>query len=468
MKIRLTGVEDSYGIFKDKSLYKGQVNGKTFNAYGGDFGPEGHTKTLCCNGVVNWDGVPHEQLYEIKKAYQSIAATWLEDRTIQIMNRNSFVNLDYFECTWELSKDDMVLEKGTLKTNIPPRSTGDVTIPYKNDMIAEGEYFLTISFALYDDKLWGKKGTEIAYEQWLLKKVNGLKAPVDDHEKVNDKGTINVDETVEQIAVGTGEVTYIINKKNGNLEQIIYRDKNQLITPLRPSFSRAKTDSDLGFMGLVMGKDQDIDYWSEQSLHDLDCVANIIIKNDELVEITVINELKGILKRSYTILQDGRLMVHFEITPTQAPLRIGMQAEFDPEYNQFTWFGKGTHDTYWGREFSGKIGRYSKNVKEQDEHARPQEHGNKRDVRWLTLTNQEGHGIKVEALNQPIAASAWPYTLEQLHTAKHVCDLPDYNTTTLNIDCLQNGLGDSFVKLTEQYKIQAGQKYMYDFVISII
>ena len=464
--------------YKDKSLYKGQVNGKTFNAYGGDFGPEGHTKTLCCNGAVNWDGVPHQQLYEIKKAYQTIAAKKLDDRTVQITNRNSFVNLTYFDCQWELSKDDIIVEKGSLKVDVAPRSTGNVTIPYTYDMTISGEYFLTISFTLCEDMLWGGKGTEIAYEQWLLMKVVGQESTATGSIKgnetvghkgtVDDKGKVDISETEEQITVKAGDVTYIISKKTGNIEQIKCKDKNQLITPLRPSFYRAKTDSDLGFMGLVMGKDQDMDYWCEQSILGLGSVSNINISAKENIEITVINELEGILKRSYTFTPDGKLNIHFEITPTQAPIRIGMQAEFDREFDQFTWFGKGPHDTYWGREFSGKIGRHTKNVKEQDEHARPHEHGNKRDVRWLTLTNQKGHGIKVEALNQPIAASAWPYTLEQLFKAKHVCDLPDHVTTTLNIDCIQNGLGDSFVKLTEMYKIQADQKYEYDFVISMI
>lgn len=450
--------------FKDKSLYKGQVNGKTFNAYGGDFGPEGHSKTLCCNGAVNWDGVPHEQLYEIKKAYQSMAAKKLDDRTVQITNRNSFVNQDSFDCNWELSKDDLVIEKGILKVNIPPRSTGDVSIPYKNDMAEAGEYFLTISFTLPTDMLWGKKGTEIAYEQWLLKEE--VRPVIEGNDGI--KGSVTVGETDEQITVGAGEVTYIVSKKNGNIDHIIYRGKNQLINPLRPSFYRAKTDSELGFMGLAMGKDQDMDFWSEQSIHGLCNEAKINVKNEKSAVITVINELEGTLKRIYTITPDGKLLVHFEITPATAPLRIGMQAEFDREYDQFTWFGKGLHDTYWGREFSGKIGRYTKNVKEQDEHARPHEHGNKRDVRWMTLTNKDGHGMKVEATGDPIAASAWPYTLDELHKAQHVCDLPDHNTTTLNIDCIQNGLGDSFVKLKEQYKIQAGTKYEYDFMISII
>ena len=143
-----------------------------------------------------------------------------------------------------------------------------------------------------------------------------------------------------------------------------------------------------------------------------------------------------------------------------------MQMEMAPSYNQLTWFGRGPHDTYWGRDESGLVQIYRSPVIDQDEYMRPQEHGNKREVRWLTLTDENGVGIQVNAMNNPIAASVWPYTLSDLHKATHVHELPSVQkTTTLNIDAVQNGLGDCFVPCPEQYKLQPKSEYRYQFRI---
>ena len=145
-----------------------------------------------------------------------------------------------------------------------------------------------------------------------------------------------------------------------------------------------------------------------------------------------------------------------------------MQAELDASYDTFTWYGKGPHDTYWGRECSGTVGIYRNKVTEQDEHVRPQEHGNKQNVYWLTLTDADGKGLRVDCLDHTIAASAWPYTLEQLQNAQHIHELPDFTSVTLNIDEIQNGLGDCFVPCPGTYKLQPDTEYRYAFSLSVL
>ena len=98
---------------------------------------------------------------------------------------------------------------------------------------------------------------------------------------------------------------------------------------------------------------------------------------------------------------------------------------------------------------------------------RPQEHGNKQEVRWVTLTRSDGIGLKVYSIDEPIAASARPYTLSDLHKATHVHELPGaHAVTTLNIDAIQNGLGDCFVPCPERYKLQPKTEYTYRFEIT--
>jgi beta-galactosidase len=65
--------------------------------------------------------------------------------------------------------------------------------------------------------------------------------------------------------------------------------------------------------------------------------------------------------------------------------------------------------------------------------------------------------------------SAWPYTDDNIETAKHTNKLKDADYITLNIDLMQMGVGgnDSWSEVAaplEQYQIKA-QPYHYSFYI---
>jgi hypothetical protein len=70
---------------------------------------------------------------------------------------------------------------------------------------------------------------------------------------------------------------------------------------------------------------------------------------------------------------------------------------------------------------------------------RPPENGNKTDVRWATLTAEDGVGLLVSG--DDLNLSAHTYTLENLTEAKHTPDLERAGHITLNADLTQAGLG---------------------------
>lgn len=98
---------------------------------------------------------------------------------------------------------------------------------------------------------------------------------------------------------------------------------------------------------------------------------------------------------------------------------------------------------------------------------RPQEHGNKRDVRWVKFIDEQGTELKAEALMDTISVSAWPYTLKELWDACRISELPEYSKTTINLDCIQNELGDAFVPVPEKYVIKTGEILEYAFRLSV-
>jgi beta-galactosidase len=208
--------------------------------------------------------------------------------------------------------------------------------------------------------------------------------------------------------------------------------------------------------------------WKKLSLGKFPKPEKIEVSADDYAaRITVSNRVKGDLNRRYTITADGAIQVDINVTAKKELPKVGMQVEFDKEFDTFAWFGKGPHDTYRDRQYSGTVGLYGKKVTDdQDEFIRPQEHGNKLDVRWLTLVNSHGQGVKVQANGTFLNASVWPYTLRDLETAAHVHELPDHKTTTLNIDFGQKGLGNIVMPVSKELRLLPNQTYSFSFTIT--
>jgi beta-galactosidase len=87
------------------------------------------------------------------------------------------------------------------------------------------------------------------------------------------------------------------------------------------------------------------------------------------------------------------------------------------------------------------VGRYASTVAEQYvPYIMPQEHGHKTDVRWLTLANAQGAGLRVEG-EPTIEFSASHYTDADLFAARHTTDLSPRPQVILNLDGAHRGLG---------------------------
>ncbi|MBD3267341.1 hypothetical protein GF373_11795, partial [bacterium] len=156
---------------------------------------------------------------------------------------------------------------------------------------------------------------------------------------------------------------------------------------------------------------------------------------------------------TYTIFGNGEILVDTNIDPVGdlPPLpRLGMNMTIPGQYNTFTWFGRGPHENYCDRNTSAPVGRYQGSVDDQFvPYIKPQENGNKTDVRWVALTDEEGYGLL--AIGQPtFETSAHHYTARDMADARHPVDLHYHDNIFLNLDYKQMGVGgdDSWTPLT--------------------
>lgn len=145
-------------------------------------------------------------------------------------------------------------------------------------------------------------------------------------------------------------------------------------------------------------------------------------QNNEGLPIKVEYDLTGInvpYTIEYLIQNDGGIRVTPSIDVRGRDLpempRFGMKMVLSKEYENLTYYGRGPWENYSDRNESSFIGLYKGNVKNQyySKYVRPQESGYKTDVRWFSVTNDEGLGYMIEGL-QPICFSATNHSTEVL------------------------------------------------------
>ena len=212
---------------------------------------------------------------------------------------------------------------------------------------------------------------------------------------------------------------------------------------------RAPTDNDKGF-GNWLARD-----WREAGLTNLvrrvDSFEVNQPKPDE-VRVTVVatsTATNGVFvhRAVWKVRGDGSLDMDNEFQPSGnlPPLpRIGVVMRVASAFENFRWYGRGPWENYSDRKRSADMGVWSSTVTDQYvPYVKPQETGNKEDVRWLTLTDTKGTGLLVVAEEKPMAVSAIHFTAADLAAARHNYELKPRLEVVLSLDAQQSGLGDS-------------------------
>jgi beta-galactosidase len=120
--------------------------------------------------------------------------------------------------------------------------------------------------------------------------------------------------------------------------------------------------------------------------------------------------------------------------------RVGINFEIDGALSNYTYFGTGENETYPDRKI-GRIGKWSSKVSDQyTPYIRPQENGGHAGVRWFALTDNSGHGVRID-LDKPRQVSATPFRATQLADATHDVELVPSGNTIVHIDAAHRGVG---------------------------
>jgi beta-galactosidase len=148
-------------------------------------------------------------------------------------------------------------------------------------------------------------------------------------------------------------------------------------------------------------------------------------------------------KTIYEINGSGRIMVTSSFSPARELERMGMQMVLSGNDYHVSWFGLGPQETMPDRKEGARVGKYEGSVPELMHHyVRPQENGNRSDVRRVKIRNTNGFGLQIGSTGDSFFNfSVWNCTQEDLADADHIHELPQRDLVTLNIDHIQKGVG---------------------------
>jgi beta-galactosidase len=452
--------------FKDQGLLKRDSAGVEYYAYGGDFG-EKYFDNFTIKGVVNADGQPKGAMYECKRVFQPIECVWSDSvkGLVKIINRSVVKNVNAYRASLVIKEEGKIISTKELPPiNLKAGQENLFNInSYLPKLKNDTEYHAELHFVLVSNESWAEKGFEIASNQLRIASAK---------KKINPFSPLASTETAERFITTGKDFTVSISKKTGALESYKWKGKEQVFVPLLPHFTRPQTDNDKrGWKTHRVLKQ-----WYEA----VPKLVNISTgkTNNKNGSGTIVTSTYSYIQDSaivvieYCMYSNGMVRVHYHLIADPGlpniP-KVGMQMGIERTYDNIEWFGRGPMENYIDKNYGADVGIYNLLIQKfRENYVVPQENGNRTDVRWMFLYNQQKDGLLIVA-DSLLSMSAWPYTEQNIATAKHTNKLKDAGFITLNIDLIQMGVGgnDSWSDVAaplEQYQIKPGN-YQYSFYI---
>lgn len=444
-------------------------------AYGGDL--KGYNlpnnNNFCMDGIITPDQNYMPHTYIVKKVYQNILfeAKELNRGVIRVINDNRFTDLtnDSHHYKWLLLKNGEKIKEGEFTIEVAANSHKDIGLNLPELPPEEGrEYYLQLY--AYDTQ-----GNELIEPDFEVAKQEF--AFDFNHYFITEKrtGTLEVSSSNEITTVTAGDNEYQFSLKDGKTLLSLKSKGNNVFKELpRLNFWRAPTDNDFGYRVNLYNR-----LWDAAGLSVIYSFKGME-KWQEGISFSYRAKLRGIeafVDMIYTVNNDGTLTMdlHYQALSDDLPemMRFGMLMVLPEQYNHLTWYGRGPRENYIDRNDDTFMGIWKGLVKEQAyEYYRPQETGNKTDVRWLTLANENGQEVGIKG-NQPLSVSATNHRPEDLDPGmtlkqQHWSDIIPRRETVLCVDLFQAGVGGLHswgAKPLEQYRF-SDKEYRYSFTIS--
>ncbi|WP_334183442.1 glycoside hydrolase family 2 TIM barrel-domain containing protein [Novosphingobium sp.] len=426
----------------DQTMELKDKDGRTYWGQGLDYDPDPKAPGVhgddspVGDGVIQSDRTPDPEYYELAKVQSPIAFTQ-EAGGYRVLNRHDHIDLSRFTLDWTVMENGRDVAHGAL--TVPAVAAGasaplTVPVPAAKDPAAERILVLRAR-AKAGAVPTQPAGHVVGWEQFELSAPAVVPVAA---------GAVAPSETGATLRLASGDAVLEIDKASGLVTRY-ERGGKLLLTGGAPNFWRAPTDNDLG--AGVPKSHAMWQYFSEhRRVEAIERDGNAIVVHHDMGVGSVKTETR------WTMAADGSVgvTVHFEPLRDTLPdpLRVGLAFETPGMLDQVRWFGRGPQETYADRKTGGLIAQWQGALADQfHDYARPQESGNKTDVRWIELTGGKTGpktGLRVTGA-QPLSVNALAFPYADLATKPpsqaHSSDIRPHGNGTLLIDAAQAGVG---------------------------
>ncbi|MDO5105210.1 glycoside hydrolase family 2 TIM barrel-domain containing protein [Capnocytophaga sp.] len=482
---RYPGLQGGYiWDWVDQGIYKKNAKNQTIIAYGGDYGDKDtpSDNNFLINGVIASDRTFHPHSFEVRKVYQEIGFSY-ENGKVTIENKYFFKDLSNFDFVWKVFKNGMLLKEGKINNvTVLPRSKGDFYVDFNvkegkkgvllSEIIktdTENEYYLQ-----FEAKLKAKEGileaqTPLAFAEFPL---THYKKPV----YQPNVTPVVVNQTDTEIVLQNKNFKAVISKAQGRMSH--YQAGKNIVQGdgLFLNLWRPATDNDFG-AGLqkklsdLQNADADAKIESIE-ISDLEdgqkqvCITKKIVGESIRYEQTLTFDGNG------SILVDNRLVPLTQ--SNRLTFKVGNHLTLPTDFVDVEWYGRGPWESYEDRQTSAFVGYYKGKIDAQyHPYVRPQESGNKTQVRYAKLLRKDGSGILIQSEGQLLNINVLPYSPQSLYPGEekkqtHSAELEKDTYIHLDIDYQQLGVGgdNSWGNLPmDKYLLYLHQPYHYSYRI---
>lgn len=442
------------------------VTGKEIFTYGGDYGRYAASDyNFNCNGIIAPDRRLNPHAYEVQYYYQNVWVTEkdLKNGVFEVYNENFFKSLDDLTLTIKVKAGNQEYTTTADVTGIEAQAKKTFTSAALKDLVAKAErehaadeVAVEFYFAAKQAMPLIEQGQIMAKQQFIVKpyvfptttEILGTAKTA----KKAKKPAVTKEETVSYIMLSAAGTKLTIGKWSGMIDYLDINDNPMLVNreSITPEFWRAPTDNDYG-----AGLQRNFAAWKNPSMRVKNITSATVGDNEQVTVLMDMPSVKAQLTLTYTLTAKGEVVVNQKLTADKEAkvsqmFRFGMQLQMPNQYSALSYYGRGPIENYIDRKSSQFIGHYDANVSDQYfNYVRPQESGNKTDIRTFAVYNKvNGKGLEFYS-TAPMECSALNYLVEDIDDGMvkdhkwghHSGDLKERNLTQVHIQQRQFGLG---------------------------
>lgn len=430
--------------FADQAIKLRDRHGREYFGYGGDCGESPTDYDFSADGIWFADRTPTPELQEVKYLYQGFRISITAD-AVEVENRHLFTNSSGFDCVASLVREGKVLAEHRVDTAVPPGGSATYPLPFALPKLP-GEYSVDVSFRLRQATAWAPAAHEIAWEQAVFTVAGTPSARTHGASARPELVT-----GIHNFGVRGAHFAASFSRLHGGLTSYRYgltRDggKELLRSIPQPNFWHAPTSNERGWgMPFLNGQ------WllaSRYPRFEPGPENPVAVTFEDAVEVTYSYGLPTTPATrctvAYRVFGTGRI----EVTTTVRPGKglpdmpeFGVLLTTDADLHNLQWYGEGPQECYLDRRNGARLGVYSSDVRQElTPYVRPQEAGNHTGVRWATVTDDRGTGLRFDSPTG-MEFSALPWTPFEVENATHPVELPPIAHTVLRPALMRRGVG---------------------------